>query len=46
MASLLPHIAMGTPAGIEGVTRVMVEVETLKHQDCGAWSATLLCMVD
>jgi len=46
MASLLPCIAMGTPTGIEGVTRVMVEAETFMHQDHGVWPTALLCLVD
>ena len=35
-ASSLPWIIMGTPAGIEGVTRVTVVAETLMYRDCGA----------
>ena len=31
MASLLPRIAVGTSASVEGVVRVIVEVETLMH---------------
>ena len=46
MASPLPHIAVGTPAGIEGVARVTVEAETLMHQDHGARRAALLRLVD
>ena len=46
MASLLPRITSGTPAGIEGVARVTVEAETFMHQDHGVRPATLLCLVD
>ena len=45
-ASLLPRIAVCTPTGVEGVTRVMVEAETFMPWDCGAWLATLLRLVD
>ena len=41
-ASLLPLIA----AGIQGVARVMVEVETLMHRDLGTQPAALLRVVD
>ena len=46
MASHLPLIIVGTPAGIEGVTRVMVEAEMLMHQGHGARPTTSLCLVD
>ena len=46
VASLLPRIAMGTPAGIEGVARVTVEAETFMHQDRGTWPTALLHLVD
>ena len=45
-SSLLPCIAAGTPAGVEGVACVMVEAETLMHQDRGARPITLLHLVD
>ena len=45
-AGPLPRITMGTPAGIEGVVRVTVAVETLVHQDRGAWPAASLRLVD
>jgi len=45
-ASLLPHIAMSMPTGIEGVTRVTVEVETFTHPDHGARPTALLRLVD
>ena len=45
-ASLLPLIIVGTPTGIQGVTRVTVEAETLMHRCCGAWPTALLCLVD
>ena len=44
-ASLLPHITMGTPMGIQGVAHVMVEAETLMHWDRGALPTALLCLV-
>ena len=31
MASSLPHIAMGTPTGVESVVHVTVVAETLLH---------------
>ena len=46
MASLLPLITTGMPAGIEGVARVMVEAETLIHRGHGMWPATSLHLVD
>ena len=46
MASLLPLIAVGTPASIKGVVRVTMEAETLMHRDRDTWHATLLCLVD
>ena len=45
-ASLLPLIATGMPAGIEGVAHVMVEAEMLMHRGRGAWPTTLLHLVD
>ena len=45
-ASVLPCISVGTPMGIEGVARVMVEAEMFMHRDCGAWPAALLRLVD
>ena len=45
-ASSLPHIAMGTPTGIEGVVRITVVAETLMHRGRDAWPAALLCLVD
>ena len=36
MASPLPRIAMGTPAGIEGVMRVTIAAKTLMHWDRSA----------
>ena len=41
MASSLPRIAMGTPAGVEGVARVIVAAEPLMYQDRGALPAAL-----
>ena len=46
MASPLPRIAMGMPAGVEGVTRVTVKAETPMHQDRSTQPATLLHLVD
>ena len=46
MASLLPHITMGTPTGIEGVVRVTVEVKTLMHQDHSMRPVALPCLVN
>ena len=46
MASLLPLIAVGTSVGIQGVTRITVEVKTLMHQDRGMWPIALLRLVD
>ena len=45
-ASLLPLVVAGTPTGIQGVTRVTVEAETLMHRDLDAWPAASLCLVD
>jgi len=45
-ASLLPLIVVGTPAGIQGVTRVTMEAETLKHWDLGVRPAASLSLVD
>ena len=42
MASLLPRIAMGTSAGVEGVAHITVEAKTFVHQDRSA----LLRLVD
>ena len=44
-ASLLPRIAMSTPAGVDGVVRVTVEAATLMHQDRGTWPTTSLHLV-
>ena len=46
MATSLPRITAGMPAGIEGVVRVMVAVKTLMHRDCGTRLTTLSCLVD
>ena len=46
VASPLPRIATGTPAGIEGVARVTVEAETFMHRDRGARPAALMHLVD
>ena len=46
VASLLPRITKGTPAGIEGVARVMVEAETLMHRGYDAWPVVSLRQVD
>ena len=46
MAGPLPRVATGTPAGIEGVARILVVIKTLVHQDRGAWPTTLMCLVD
>ena len=46
MASFLPCIAVGTPVGVEGVARVMVETETFMQWDCGTRPASLLYLVD
>ena len=46
MASLLPLIIVGTPAGIKGVACITVEAETLMHRGHGAWPATSLRLVD
>ena len=46
MASPLPRIAVGTPTGIEGVTRVMMAAETLMHWDHDARPTALWCLVD
>ena len=46
IASLLPLIAMGTPTGIQGVVRIMVEAKTLMHWDRGAPPIALLRQVD
>ena len=45
-ASPLPCIAVGTPAGVEGVACVAVEAETLMHRNRGARSVALLLLVD
>ena len=45
-ASFLNRIAVGTPAGIEGVARITVEAETLMHQDRSVWPIALLHLVD
>jgi len=34
-ASLLPHITMGTPMGVEGVTHITMEAKMFMHQDHG-----------
>ena len=36
MVSSLPRIAMGTPVGLEGVSRIIVVAETLMRWDHGA----------
>ena len=46
MASPLLRIAIGTPTGIEGVTGVAVEAETLMHRDNAMRPATLLGLMD
>ena len=46
VASLLPLIAMGTPMGIQGVTRVTVEAGAIMHRGRGVWPAALLRLVD
>ena len=46
VASPLPHITASMPTGIEGVACVMVEAETLMHQNRGAWPVTLLGLMD
>ena len=46
VASPLPHVATGRPTGIEGVACVMVEGETLMHQNHGTRPTTLSCLVD
>ena len=46
VASLLPLIAAGTPTGIEGVARVMMEAETLMHRGHSARPAASLPLVD
>ena len=46
MASLLLLITVGTPVGIQGVTRFTLEAETLMHRDHGAQPAALWCQVD
>ena len=45
-ASPLPRIAVGAPAGVEGVMRVTVAAEMLMHQDHGVLPTTLWCLVD
>ena len=45
-ASPLLRIPTGTPAGVEGVTGIVVEAETLMHQNHGAWPTTLLGQMD
>ena len=45
-ASLLPHITMGTPAGIEGVACVTVMAKMLMHRDRGALHASLWILMD
>ena len=44
--SILPLIAMGTPMGIQGVTRITVEAKTLMHRGHDTWPTTLLRLVD
>ena len=46
MASSFPPITMGMPTGIGGVVRITVAVETLMHQDRGAWPIALRRLVD
>ena len=45
-AGPLPHVAAGTPAGIEGVAHITVAAETLVHRDRGAWPTASLRLVD
>ena len=45
MASPLPRIAIGMPAGIEGVACVMVEDKMFMHRNHGERPAALLCLV-
>ena len=45
-AGPLPRVAVGTPAGIECVTRITVVAEMLMYQDRGAQPAALWCLVD
>ena len=46
VASSLPHIAVGMPMGVEGVTRIMVAAEMLMHWDRGALPTTWSHLVD
>ena len=46
MASLLPLVAVDTPAGIKGVARAMVATETLMHRDRDVRPAALRRLVD
>ena len=46
VASPLHRITIGTPAGIKGVTGIMVEAETLMHQNYSAWPTALLGLMD
>jgi len=46
MASRLPSITMGRPAGFEGVARITVVAERLLNQNHDAWPATMLCLMD
>ena len=45
-ASILPLIAVGMPADIEGVARIMVEAKTLMHRGHGVWPTASLRLVD
>ena len=44
--SSLSWVVVGTPAGVEGVTCVLVASETLMHRDRGALSVALWRLVD
>ena len=45
-AGPLPRIVVGTSAGVEGVTRVMVAAEALMHRNRDVWPTALRCLVD
>ena len=45
-ASPLPRIAMGMPAGVEGVVRITVVAKMLMDQDRGAQPTALWCLMD
>jgi hypothetical protein len=46
VASPLPRIVVGTPAGVKAVTCITVEAETLMHQNRGARPTALLVLMD